>query len=93
MGPSEYENILTLCGALHCVSCVPKIGDADKNCKFGLVLPLEPPLISQIGSKFKMQLINCRFRVCTSWILWGTEAAALLPFRPGEPALCGICPL
>jgi len=26
-------------------------------------------------------------------LLGGTAAAALLPFRPSEPALCGSCPL
>jgi len=29
--------------------------------------------------------------VCLS--VWGTAAAAPLPFRPGNPVLCGSCPL
>ena len=39
-------------------------------------------------------LLDSVWKLCTSckW-LWGTTAAAPPPFRPGNPALCGSCPL
>jgi len=40
-----------------------------------------------------MSPMSSYFGPCSVWLTGGTAAAAPPPFRPGNPALCGSCPL
>jgi len=68
-----------------------KIGHLDTICLRG------QPLL--VGNKQKalrpyMLVSNSRsLQLLMTWLNGGTAAAAPLPFRPSEPALCGSCPL